>query len=117
MPLVIAQWLLFGYSLAFSSTANNGFIGDLGNMGLRNVLSDPSPGSPSSTELLYSFYQWSSHVYGRNPCGSHSRTRKDLSHDGSDSFWTTLVLLPPGILGVGANGWAFKWGVLDFAGK
>ena len=55
--IVIFQWWFWGYSLAFSSTATNGFIGDLHHFGLLNTLAVPSPGSPLVPELLYSFYQ------------------------------------------------------------
>lgn len=55
--VVIFQWYFWGYSLAFSTTAENGFIGDLKKFGLMNTLGAPSPGSPLVPELLYSFYQ------------------------------------------------------------
>lgn len=55
--VVIFQWYFWGYSLAFSSTATNGFIGDLHHFGLLNTLAVPSPGSALIPELLYSFYQ------------------------------------------------------------
>lgn len=55
--VIIFQWYFWGYSLAFSTTAKNGFIGDLHHFGLTNTLAVPSPGSPLIPELLYSFYQ------------------------------------------------------------
>jgi Amt family ammonium transporter len=55
--VIVFQWYFWGYSLAFSSTATNGFIGDLHHFGLMNTLAVPSPGSPLIPELLYSFYQ------------------------------------------------------------
>lgn len=55
--VVVFQWYFWGYSLALSSTATNGFIGNLDHFGLRNVLGAPSPGSPLIPELVYSFYQ------------------------------------------------------------
>ena len=55
--VVVFQWYFWGYSLALSSTATNGFIGNLDKFGLRNTLAEPSPGSPLIPELLYSFYQ------------------------------------------------------------
>jgi len=55
--VVVFQWYFWGYSLAFSSAATNGFIGDLHHFGLANTLGKPSPGSPLIPELLYSFYQ------------------------------------------------------------
>ena len=38
------QWMFWGYSLAYSRTAN-AFIGDLANFGLMKVRAAPSPGS------------------------------------------------------------------------
>jgi ammonium transporter, Amt family len=55
--VIVFQWYFWGYSLALSSTATNGFIGNLDHFGLRNTLGAPSPGSPLIPELLYSFYQ------------------------------------------------------------
>lgn len=51
------QWYFWGYSLAFSRYATNGYIGDLNQFGLMKVLALPSPGSPLIPDLLYSFYQ------------------------------------------------------------
>ena len=55
--VIVFQWYFWGYSLAFSSSATNGFIGNLDAFGLKGVLARPSPGSPLISELLYSFYQ------------------------------------------------------------
>jgi ammonium transporter, Amt family len=57
MSVITFQWYLWGYSLAFSRSATNGFIGNLRNFGLMNTLAAPSPGSPLISELLYAFYQ------------------------------------------------------------
>jgi Amt family ammonium transporter len=57
MSVVTFQWYFWGYSLAFSPTATNGFIGNLHSFGLMNTLGAPSPGSPLVPELLYAFYQ------------------------------------------------------------
>jgi Amt family ammonium transporter len=53
----IFQWWFWGYSLAFSHTGTSGFIGNLSNIGLRNVGGDPSPGTPLLPEMLYAFFQ------------------------------------------------------------
>lgn len=55
--IVTFQWYFWGYSLAFSPSATNGYIGNLRNFGLMKVLADPSPGSPLVPNLLYAFYQ------------------------------------------------------------
>jgi ammonia channel protein AmtB len=50
------QWFFWGYSLAFSHTAGK-YIGDLENIGFRNVLAAPSVGSPKIPDLLFAVYQ------------------------------------------------------------
>ena len=57
LSVVTFQWYFWGYSLAFSPTATNGYIGNLRNFGLMKTLADPSPGSPLVPNLLYAFYQ------------------------------------------------------------
>ena len=115
---MIVQWLLIGYSLAFSSTATNGFIGNLQNAGLRNVLGDPSPGSPLLPELLYSFYQMEfACVTVGILVGAVAERGRVLPAMVLSLFWMTLVYCPLAYWAWGANGWALKYGVLDFAGK
>lgn len=55
--VITFQWYFWGYSLAFSQYATNGFIGDLKKFGLMKTLGAPSPGSPLIPDLLYAFYQ------------------------------------------------------------
>ena len=50
------QWFFWGFSLAFSHTAGK-YIGDLENIGFRNVLAAPSVGSPKIPDLLFAVYQ------------------------------------------------------------
>ena len=50
------QWFFWGYSLAFSHTAGK-FIGNLDNIGFRNVLGAPSVGSTNVPDLLFAIYQ------------------------------------------------------------
>lgn len=50
------QWFFWGYSLAFSHSAGK-FIGDLTNIGFRNVLAAPSVGSMKIPDLLFAVYQ------------------------------------------------------------
>lgn len=54
--VVSFQWFFWGYSLAFSHSAGK-FIGDLDNIGLRNVLGYPSVGSPRIPDLMFCVYQ------------------------------------------------------------
>ena len=50
------QWFFWGYSLAFSHGAGK-FIGNLDNIGFRNVLAAPSVGSERIPDLLFAVYQ------------------------------------------------------------
>lgn len=50
------QWFFWGYSLAYSHTAGK-YVGDLANVGFRNVLAHPSVGSSRIPDLLFAVYQ------------------------------------------------------------
>ena len=50
------QWFFWGYSLTFSHTAGK-FIGNLENIGFRNVLAAPSVGSHKIPDLMFAVYQ------------------------------------------------------------
>ena len=50
------QWFLWGYSLAFSHTSGK-FIGNLDNVGLKDVLGAPSVGSSRIPDLMFCVYQ------------------------------------------------------------
>jgi ammonium transporter, Amt family len=54
--VVSFQWFFWGYSLRFSHTGSS-YIGDLSNFGFRNVLAQPSVGSPKIPDLLFAIYQ------------------------------------------------------------
>ncbi|KAJ6519445.1 ammonium transporter [Mycena sanguinolenta] len=115
--VVIFQWFLWGYSLAFSKSATNGYIGNLRNFGLRKVLADPSPGSPYIPELLYSFFQMEfACVTAGILVGGIAERGRLWPTMVLTFFWITLVYCPIACWAWNTNGWAFKWGVLDFAG-
>ncbi|OAX37532.1 ammonium transporter [Rhizopogon vinicolor AM-OR11-026] len=113
----IFQWYFWGYSLAFSPTATNGFIGNLDNFGLINVLDNPSPGSPLIPDLLYAFYQmeFACVTVGILMGGIAERGRV-LPAMIITFLWMTLVYCPLACWPWNINGWGFKYGVLDYAG-
>ncbi|EPQ61029.1 ammonium transporter [Gloeophyllum trabeum ATCC 11539] len=115
--VVIFQWFFWGYSLAFSSSATNGYIGNLRNFGLRKVGGDPSPGSPLIPELLYAFYQmeFACVTIGILMGGLAERGRVFPAMLFSFA-WLTLVYCPLACWAWSTNGWGFTWGVLDYAG-
>ncbi len=115
--VVMLQWFLCGYSLAFSSTATNGFIGNLDNGGFVNVLAAPSPGSPLIPEILYALYQCMfacvTVAIIAGACAERGRMVPFLVFS---FFWMTFVYCPVANWVWGTGGWAFKWSVLDYAG-
>ncbi|KAF8525200.1 ammonium transporter [Hysterangium stoloniferum] len=115
--IVIFQWFFWGYSLAFSPTAANGFIGDLRHLGLRDVLGEPSPGSPFIPDLLYAFFQmeFAAVTVGILMGGVAERGRV-LPAIVFSFFWVTIVYCPLACWAWNINGWAFAWGIMDFAG-
>jgi len=115
--VIVFQWYFWGYSLALSSTATNGFIGNLDHFGLRNVLGAPSPGSPLIPELLYSFYQMQfCAVTAALVIGSVAERGRVIPAMVFIFFWATLVYCPVACWAWNVNGWGFQYGVLDYAG-
>lgn len=115
--IVIFQWYFWGYSLAFSPTATNGFIGNLHHFGLKGVGSNPSPGSPLLPDLLYSFYQMEfACVTVGILMGAIAERGRVIPAMVFTFIWVTLVYCPLACWAWAVNGWGFKWGVLDYAG-
>lgn len=108
--IVIFQWFFWGYSLAFSSSATNGFIGNVAHIGLKSVLKEPSPGSPLIPELLYAFFQmeFAAVTVGILMGGVAERGRV-LPAMVFSFLWTTLVYCPLACWAWNVNGWAFAW--------
>ncbi|KAI6133381.1 ammonium transporter [Pisolithus croceorrhizus] len=86
----IFQWYLWGYSLAFSPTASNGFIGNLANFGLLNMEFACVGGIAERGRVLPAMI--------------------------FTFLWMTLVYCPLACWAWNVNGWGYKWGVLDYAG-
>lgn len=57
VALVMFQWFFWGYSLAFTHTGSNPFIGNLDNFGLKDVLAAPSVGSTKIPDILFCLFQ------------------------------------------------------------
>ena len=115
--VIVFQWYFWGYSLAFSATGTSGFIGDLHHFGLMNTLAKPSPGSPLIPELLYSFYQMQfCAVTAALVVGATAERGRVIPAMVFTFFWATLVYCPIACWVWNVNGWAFNYGVLDYAG-
>jgi len=113
---MLITYLNRGYSLAFSHNASF-FIGNLENIGFRNVLAAPSVGSPKIPDLLFAVYQ------GMFACitvalavGAVAERGRMLPCVIFMFVWSTVVYDPIACWTWNANGWAAKMGGLDFAG-
>ena len=134
--VITFQWYFWGYSLAFSAQGTSGFIGDLKHFGLTNTLGAPSPGSPLIPELLYSFYQVLS-AFGSSAHSLYADVSLQLQFCATTAAitagaiaergrvlpmlvflfcWATLVYCPIACWAWNINGWAFNYGVMDYAG-
>lgn len=115
--IITFQWYFWGYSLAFSQYATNGFIGDLQKFGLMKTLGAPSPGSPLIPDLLYAFYQMQfCAVTAAIVAGAVAERGRLIPFMVFTFAWATLVYCPIACWVWNINGWAYKWGVLDYAG-
>ncbi|CZT05257.1 probable ammonium transporter MEAA [Rhynchosporium graminicola] len=115
--IITIQWYFWGYSLAFSTSASTGIIGNFEHLGLMKTLGGPSPGSPLIPELLYAFYQMMfAAVTGAIVTGAIAERGRLIPMMVFMFFWATLVYCPIAYWVWNPNGWAFKFGVLDYAG-
>lgn len=134
MSVITFQWYFWGYSLAFSPNATNGYIGDLTKFGLMGVLGSPSPGSPLIPDLLYAFYQVCplnallstpfANSYQMQFCavtgaivvGAVAERGRLIPAMVFIFIWATIVYCPIACWAWNINGWGYKFGVMDYAG-
>ena len=82
------------------------------------VEAEPSPGSPLLPEILYSFFQMEfACVTAGILMGGLAERGRVLPAMVFTFCWVTVVYCPLVCWIWSTHGWAFKWGVLDFAGK
>ncbi|KAG0373622.1 hypothetical protein BGX24_011457 [Mortierella sp. AD032] len=116
IAVVTVQWFLFGYSLAFSKSANS-FIGNFDNAFLRGVLDAPSVGSARIPDVVFMLYQ------GMFACltpalaiGAAAERGRILPTLVFIFLWTTFVYDFIACWTWNPAGWSFVMGGLDFAG-
>lgn len=114
--LTFFQWFLWGYSLTFSHTASS-YIGDLSNVGFRNVLAGLSVASPKIPDLLFAVYQsMFAAVTVALAVGAVAERGRVAPCLVFSFIWTTLVYDPIACWTWNPAGWVAKLGGLDFAG-
>ncbi|MCJ1399240.1 hypothetical protein MMC11_002442 [Xylographa trunciseda] len=114
--VITFQWYFWGYSLAFSNTGS-AYIGDLRHFGLQNTLGQPSPGSPLIPDLLYSFYQLQfCATTAAIVVGAVAERGRLMPLMVFIFCWASVVYCPIACWAWNQNGWAFRYGVMDYAG-
>ncbi len=114
--VAIFQWYFWGYSLAFSKTASNHFIGDLSSFGLKNLL-EPAAKEGNYPELVFAAYQGMfMAVTAAIIVGAICERGRLFPSLVFTFIWCTIVYCPIAYWVWNSNGWAYRYGVLDYAG-
>ncbi|KAK9780467.1 hypothetical protein AB5N19_03791 [Seiridium cardinale] len=117
VALVMFQWFFWGYSLAFTHTSGNAFIGNLDNFGLKDTLAAPSVGSTKIPDLLFCLFQGMfAAITPALAIGAAVDRARMLPCIVFILIWSTIVYDPIAYWTWNATGWSFIMGGLDFAG-
>ncbi|KAI0646172.1 ammonium transporter [Trametes meyenii] len=116
LAVVSFQWFFWGFSLAFSDTAD-AYIGDLRYFGLKGVLEKPSIGSTRVPSIVFCVFQLMfaaiTPILAIGAIAERGRLGPIMVFV---FIWTTIVYDPIACWTWNSNGWSFKLGGLDFAG-
>ncbi|TIB70609.1 transcription factor [Wallemia mellicola] len=115
--IVSFQWFFWGFSLCFSRNSGT-FFGKLDHFGFINVLDYPAAAANDKIpEIIFAIYQ------GMFAClvpaimiGAAAERSRVAPAMVFIFVWTTLCYDPLVAWIWNPNGWAYKWGVLDYAG-
>ncbi|KAL8722425.1 MAG: hypothetical protein Q9225_001104 [Loekoesia sp. 1 TL-2023] len=110
------QWFFWGYSLAFSHSAGR-FIGDLTNIGFRNVLAAPSVGSGRVPDLLFAVYEGMfASITVALAVGAVAERGRMLPCVVFMFIWSTIIYDAIACWTWNPAGWVARMGGIDFAG-
>jgi Amt family ammonium transporter len=117
LTVVSIQWVLFGYSITFSSTGGN-FIGNLRNAVFRNTLGDPVTGANNKIpEIVYAIYEMMfANLVPAIAIGAACERARVWPFLVFTLVWTTFCYDFVAHAIWSSTGWAYTWGVLDYAG-
>ncbi|EPX71313.1 ammonium transporter Amt2 [Schizosaccharomyces octosporus yFS286] len=115
--VTLFQWYFWGYSLAFSQTGTSGYIGNLRHFAFIRTLADYSPSSNYVSELVFANFQG---IFAAITVALFTGAAAERGRIGPmlliTFIWLTVVYCPLTCWIWNPNGWAYKWGVYDFAG-
>ena len=118
LALVSVTWVLVGYTLAFGTDFNGwGLIGNLDNLGLRDIGVDPGPYAATIPSAAFALFQMMFAII--TPAliiGAFAERKKFKAFVLFALVWSLVVYSPICHWVWGDNGWLRNMGVLDFAG-
>ena len=118
LALVSVTWVLVGYTLAFGKDVNGwGIIGNLDNIGLKGVGSDPGPYAKTIPASLFALFQMMFAII--TPAliiGAFAERKRFKAFVLFALLWSLLVYSPIAHWVWGDGGWLRSMGVLDYAG-
>lgn len=117
LGIITVVWVTYGYSLAFSPTAN-GFIGDFSWFGLQNVGLDPNPDYAGTIphQVFMLFQMMFAIITPALISGAIAERMKFSAYVIFILLWSTLVYIPLAHAVWAVGGWMRNLGALDFAG-
>jgi Amt family ammonium transporter len=117
LTVVSVQWICFGYSITFSSTGGN-FIGNLKNAGFIGVLGDPvSSANNKIPEIVYAMYELEfACLVPAIAIGAACERARVWPFLVFTLVWTTFCYDIVAHAIWSSTGWAYTFGVLDYAG-
>ena len=118
LALVSVTWVLVGYTLAFGKDVNGwGIIGNLDNVGLKGVGTDPGPYAKTIPASLFALFQMMFAII--TPAliiGAFAERKRFKAFVLFALLWSLLVYSPIAHWVWGDGGWLRNMGVLDYAG-
>ncbi len=116
--LISVQWVLWGYSLAFSPDAGGGLIGGLSWVALKGVGSAPNPDYAGTipAQLFMAFQMMFAVITPALITGAFAERISFKAYALFALLWATLVYDPLAHWVWGVGGWLRVLGALDFAG-
>jgi Amt family ammonium transporter len=118
LALVSVTWVLVGYTMAFGKDFNGwGIIGNLDNLGLKGVGSDPGPYSKTIPAAAFALFQMMFAII--TPAliiGAFAERKRFKAFVLFALLWSLIVYSPICHWVWGDGGWLRNMGVLDYAG-
>ncbi|KAI8824675.1 ammonium transporter [Chytriomyces cf. hyalinus JEL632] len=115
--VVMTQWVLFGYSLAFSDTSTSNFIGNLKYAALIDTLTTVNPIAGTIPTALFSMYQMMfAAITPGLAIGAVAGRMRLLPMMVFVFLWTTIVYDPIAYWTWSGLGWLHVLNVMDYAG-